>query len=258
MRLVRILFILLVFVNFTACKTQKTTATTAIVLKAKTTKQLITKHYRNRFNKKTLSAKLKVHYKDTSNTQNVLASLRLIKDKKIWISISAMGYGVAKVIITPDSVSYYERINKTYFKGDFSLLSDFIGTDLDFDKVQNLLVGQSILNLKKTAYKSHIADKTYVLEPEKQQDLYNLILALNPINFKIAKEEISQGDQSVVLEYASYQTISRTTIPQKLNIKVNDGINSAAIRVLYKAVKLNKKLKMPFKIPSGFKERTIN
>jgi hypothetical protein len=38
----------------------------------------------------------------------------------------------------------HEKINNSYFEGDFSSLSQWLGTDLDYSKIQNLLLGQAM------------------------------------------------------------------------------------------------------------------
>ena len=50
---------------------------------------------------------------------------------------------MAKALITPTKVSYYEKINNTYFEGDFSLLSNWLGTDLDFQKSSKFIPWKS-------------------------------------------------------------------------------------------------------------------
>jgi hypothetical protein len=51
---------------------------------------------------------------------------------------------MAKASITPTSVSYYG----TYFEGDFSALSQWLGTDLDYNKIQNMLLGEALIYQK--------------------------------------------------------------------------------------------------------------
>jgi hypothetical protein len=51
---------------------------------------------------------------------------------------------MAKASITPTSVSYYG----TYFEGDFSALSQWLGTDLDYNKIQNMLLGEPLIYQK--------------------------------------------------------------------------------------------------------------
>lgn len=247
----KIIAILAIIISLTACKTKKTVTASAIA-KATTAKKLVLAYDKVRFDKKTLSAKLKVNYKDANTTQNISASLRIIKDKKIWISISAYGFPVAKVLITPKRVSYYERINNTYFDGDFTLLSNFLGSELDYKKIQNLLVGEALLSLNKGKYKVAIQDNKYLLTPKHQDTNYDYSLVLNPDNFKVHSQKIIQAAKNLTFDYPNYQKISGTAIPKNLNITANDNGNNTTIKVYYKSVVFNKTLKTPFKIPSGY------
>ena len=54
------------------------------------------------------------------------AHIKICKDSLIWISISpALGIEVARVLIEPDTVRFINRIEGTYFTGDFGFLSKF-------------------------------------------------------------------------------------------------------------------------------------
>ena len=122
------------------CKTSKTVAENA-EMKRMSAKEIIKKHNKNKSDFKTLSGKLKVRYQDPTQAQNVTVSLRMEKDKKIWISASLL-IPLAKVLITPEKISYYNKIDKTYFEGDFSLLSNWLGTELNFEQIQSALLGE--------------------------------------------------------------------------------------------------------------------
>lgn len=113
---------------------------------------VIQKHYQNEADFKTVMGKLRAVYQDDERTQSVNLSFRMEKDKAIWMSASILGFPVAKAYITPERVSYYEKVTQTYFDGDFSLVSDFVGTPLDFEKLQNLLIGQAIYDLRNEKY----------------------------------------------------------------------------------------------------------
>jgi hypothetical protein len=69
---------------------------------------------------------------------------------------------MAKASITPTSVSYYEKIKGTYFEGDFSALSQWLGTDLDYNKIQNMLLGA--LRFIKGKYKESLGEQSYRLD----------------------------------------------------------------------------------------------
>jgi hypothetical protein len=75
---------------------------------------------------------------------------------------------------------YYEKLQRTYFDGDFSLLSKWLGAELDYEKVQNILLGQAVLNLKKGKYNSEIANNLYQLKPKKDVDLFGILFINHP------------------------------------------------------------------------------
>lgn len=253
----KIVILLLTIISLSACKTQKN-ATANAGLKSKSAKYIITKYEKNRFDKNTVTAKLKLRFEDKNTSQNLTANLRIAKGEKIWISVYAYGFGVAKVLITPTRVSYYEKINKTYFDGDFSLLSNFLGTELNYEQVENLLIGEAILNLKKQKFNATIADNSYLLSPKKQAALYQFLVNINPKNYKVASQNIKQENKDLSLAYTTYQKIDRTDFPKNLVININDNNNKAKLNILYKTVIFNKTLKTPFNIPSNYTAININ
>src|SRR5690606_28598736 len=64
---------------------------------------------------------------------DVTASIRLIRDEAIWISMTALlGMEVARVLITPDSIKVINRLQSTYICTPFAYLHDFTGSSLYF------------------------------------------------------------------------------------------------------------------------------
>ncbi|MGB6153376.1 MAG: DUF4292 domain-containing protein, partial [Pricia sp.] len=107
-------------------------------------KTIIRTHYANALDFKTLSGKMRIDYSDGEDAQGVAVSLRMEKDKAIWISAP---FGVVKALITPGRVTFYNKLQNEYFDGDFAYLSKYVGVELDFQQMQNLLVGQALLDL---------------------------------------------------------------------------------------------------------------
>ena len=217
-------------------------------------KSVIKNHYKNAFNKKTLIARLKIKYKGKENLPGFTASLRLKKDETIWISLSKFGLPLGKLLITKDKVQFYEKMNRTFFEGDFALLSNWAGTTLDFEKVQNLLIGQAILNLKDRKYSMSIQDKKYSLQPKKAYQLFNILFLINAENFKINSQEVQQKDNKITINYTNYVTIDDETFPKEIFIKASDGRNLSTVDVNYRTVEFNRAVSFPFKIPTGYKK----
>ncbi|WP_162497563.1 DUF4292 domain-containing protein [Aureibaculum marinum] len=250
----KIAIITLVIISFSACKTTKVINEDGNL--GLSSKKVIKNHYINSFDKKSINAKLKIKYKGKSSLPSVTGSLRLQKDKAIWISLTKLGFPVGKVLITPERVSFYEKINRTYFDGDFTLLSNFLGTELNFQKVQDLLLGQSILDLKKEAFEITSTDQNYLLKPKVNNPLFDVLFLINPINFKLNSQQLKQKGENntLVINYTDYETIDNEFFPRKIHITAKDLKNTSTIDVDYKSVEFDKAVSFPFEIPKNYEK----
>ena len=253
-------FRILVFIFFTVvvfgCRSTKSLTSKGEVNTKMTAKELIRQNKNNISKFKTLQAKVKIDYTQDNKSQGYTVNLRMEKDKVIWIN-SVLG--LARVMITPNQVSFYDKINNQYFDGDYGLLSDLLGIDLDFKKVENLLLGDAIFNLKEDNYKISTQENSYVLQPKEQQSVLELFFLLNPGHFKIDSQQLYQPSKRRILEidYKSYQKVNKQIFPENVKIIAVEDTEEVTIEMEYRSVSLNEDLRFPFKIPSGFKEIKI-
>ena len=175
-KLLKIAFTLLFLVFLGACKSTKTIAGGAVDASL-SSKKIIQNHYQNQLDFNTLSGKVRIAYTNGDDAQSVAVSLRIKKDEVIWISSPL---GVVKVLITPERVSFYNRSENEYFDADFSYLSSILGTTVDFAMMQNLLLGNAILDLREQKFSSAIASGAYTLKPKKNNPLYKILFQLEP------------------------------------------------------------------------------
>jgi len=247
--------ILLLFLVITSCKSKKNITETS-TLEVVSAKKIISNHYEHVFNQQTIDAKINAKYKDKNTTVSINIKLRIEKDKTIWMSATKLNIPIAKLIITPTNVSYYEKIDNTFFDGDFSLLSKWLGIELDFEQVQNMLLGQAVFDLRNGKYDSKITNNTYQLTPKKEHDLFGILFFMNPENFKLNKQEIRQvkKEQLLLISYPTYKEIEGEQFPQNIDIMAINSKNSTTINLEYKSVEFNKELTFPFEIPSGYKK----
>ena len=204
----------------------------------------------------TMASRIKVAYEDDKQRQNITVSLRMQKDEKIWIKASILGITLAKVLITQDRVSYYETISNTYFDGDFALISNWLGTDLNFEKTQAILLGQSIFGLDKATYTASVSENRYKLEPRQQPDNFVHSLLLNPNNFKVNSGIVSQpiDNRWLSIAYGEYQELKGSFYPSVILINSIESDSHTNIAVNYKKINLNVSVSFPFEIPKGYEE----
>ena len=127
---------LLLAIGIVGCKSAKSTISEGIADSDLAANKIIKGHYENITDFSTVYIKASARYRDDKQSQSVTAEIRIKKDEKILVSVRFLGITMAKALITPTEVKYYEKINQNYFEGDFTTLSKWLGTDLDFEKLQ--------------------------------------------------------------------------------------------------------------------------
>ena len=218
-------------------------------------KNIINAHYSNEPKFKTLRGRVKIDYTNGDDSQGVNVSLRMEKDKVIWMSAPL---GVVKAHITPNKVSFYNKLQNEYFDGDFSYLSELLGTELDFEKVQNLLLGNAVLDLKKEKFNAEVYNGTYQLKPKKARELFKILFQLEPKNFKIAAQEISQPENMRHLQARyTYQDISGKVLPDEVKIVAEEAGDLTTIDLSFRNLELNKPMNFPYKVPKGYDKITL-
>jgi hypothetical protein len=237
-----------------ACKSTKS-ITGGEVNSRLSAKNIINAHYSNQPKFKTLRGRVKIDYVNGDDSQGVNVSFRMEKDKVIWMSAPL---GVVKVHITPNNVSFYNKLQNEYFDGDFSYLSDLLGAELDFEKVQNLLLGNAVLDLRKEKFNSEVYNGTYQLKPKKARELFKILFQLEPKNFKIATQEISQPENArqLMAKY-TYQDISGNVLPEDVKIIAEEAGDLTTIDLSFRNLELNKPMNFPYKVPKGYDKITL-
>lgn len=246
----------LLIVLSSSCKSAKQLTADGLPNTKLSSKQLIKLHNKQSASFETLQAKLKIEITQQGKSQGVAFSMRMKKDEIIWLSATL---GLARLKITPDRVQYYSKIDNEFFDGDYALLSDFAGVDLDFNKVQNLLLGQAIYDLSKESHELSVNESSYILKPEESNALLDILYLINPGHFKLDALELYQPTvrRMLQVDFESYQTIDEQVLPKQIRIVAVDQSDEASIDIDYKSVTLNKELRYPFKIPAGYTEIQI-
>ncbi|MBU2948211.1 DUF4292 domain-containing protein [Zobellia uliginosa] len=249
-------FMVLVSISFfISCKANKVLADGKVDGNL-TAKAIVKSHYANTTNFNTLSGKMRIDYSDGESSQGVSVSLRMEKDKAIWMSAPL---GMVKAYITPGRVTFYNKLQNEYFDGDFAYLSKFLGTELDFEQVQNLLMGQALFNLRDAKYDASVVNGDYQLKPKKAMELFKVMFQIEPKNFKMASQQLSQPLKKRLLQvnYTDYQKIGKYILPQRIAVAAIEGDDRNTVDIEYKNIEFDQPMNFPYKIPKGFKEITL-
>ncbi|HVA99036.1 MAG TPA: DUF4292 domain-containing protein [Bacteroidia bacterium] len=255
----------------TSCKTNKQLVEKKVSLQHESSKLLLNNLKKNEFNYDWLSAKVNVDISVDSSSNSFNISLRAKKDSVIWMSISpALGIEVARVIITKDSVKFMDRIHHTYFKGDYNYIDNLLQTELDFDMLQSMMVGNSVAFYEdETKLKSSVSkNENYVLSTirkrkvrrvlEKNKDLKDPaeIIFLEPIIYKISRIVIKDFDMNRTFDanFNDFEKQDSLLFPRKANFDIK-AEKHITISLYYSRVNTNEKnMDVPFFIPQKYEQ----
>ena len=216
-----------------------------------------------------LSAKLSLSYNNEKSTTNLRGQLRMREDSILWISFSpAMGIEAARLILTQDSIKFINRLNKTYFLGEYQMLDTLISTTIDYVIVQSMILANQLPYYKIDHFSVKADNNMYLLTMEKKRKVKrsikkgksptNVIIEkvwLDPVNFRMRRVEMNEiGDdkKKLVVQYDDYRETEGKMFPYKIKISVFAD-NDIVIDVNYNKVHFDQALSFPFRIPTKYK-----
>ena len=197
------------------------------------------------------------------NQYSVGGHMRMKRDSAIFISIAPlMGIEIARVLLTPDSVKIVNRIDNTFFVGDYRFMQNFLNTYVDFFMLQALFVGNDF---------SHFSYETFTLSNDKNKLLlqsndrkppgrgmrnrsFQQNLWLNNQNFNIEENLLYEPltRRSLRARYLSHAKVDEQTVPQELLLIFTQPGMRASLDIRYSRTSLAHERPISFSIPNNY------
>ena len=221
--------------------------------------KVINGHYANKKDFRTLYIKSSAHYEDDRQSQNVTAEIKIKKDEMILVSIRFLGITMAKALITPLEVKYYEKLGGKFFEGDYATLSKWLGTDLNFQKVQNMLIGLPLDDLRNNQFTTEIVDQLYRLTSNSNTNTSKSYY-FEAEKFLLKKQQVDQKQQQrgLLIFYPNYTELNQILFPTGLIIEAQQEKGKTNINIDYNTVSFNEELSFPYSVPEGYERIFIN
>ena len=236
-----------------SCGTSKKIDTEALRNSKMKAKQILKIHQNQKADFSTLQARLKLELTKGNKSQTHTLTLRMERGKTIWVNAFL---NMVRLKITPEKVQMYNKLDRTFFDGDYEIITDFLGITLNFSNLENVLLGDALFNPKTNALKKELNQTSYVLTPKKVNELLQVLYFINPRSFKLEGQSVYQPleNRSLDINYQSFQDIDKQLFPKSITIKVLENQNETNLKLNLKSVILNQPLRFPFKMPSGYKQ----
>lgn len=218
------------------------------------------------FRATTFSAKADVTTRQGDNTTSFNINMRVKSDSIIWISITPLlGIEVARVMVTPDSVKFIDRINKKYSVTDLGFFNKMLDINVDFDIIQGIITG-NLFAYKKNKFNSvYIEEGQYILSTLSKRRLKRSLEDIDPSksvvqdvwvsdsNYRISKLNVNDQklNKSLTVTYRDHQQTPGGLFPFRSTTTVTAD-KELTIEIEYKKVNVNAELEFPFSIPDSY------
>jgi hypothetical protein len=217
------------------------------------------------YSSKWFSARAAVDVALEKDERSFQAHIKICKDSLIWISISpALGIEVARVLIEPDTVRFINRIEGTYFIGDFGYLSNLLQADLSFELVQAVLLGDAYLHYSVDKYIQDIENNDYVLSTFKKRkikreneleipEILTQEIWYSPITSKVNRMEMRdyRPVRSFNVSYLNREIVDSIAVPSRIELSATAN-KSLRLTMDYSKISVNKKQNISFTIPEDY------
>jgi|GEM_PF-410259 len=268
--------LLVLFISFAlSCKTKRRTQDTPIpastcTLDHKKPRVLLNDMKKGEFRFTWLSAKIDCEAKFDSSDQKFDVNLRMKRDSAIWLNITdqLLGIGVARALITQDSVKFVNKLANPNecFQGDFAYISQLLNTELDFEMIQAILVGNSAAFYEDDDKLHSLIDHsncTHMLSTIRKRRLRKVSEGQRPLKEPLQNINVDastlkilrilfrddETNRSFQANYGGFEAVDSLQFPHKNSFVMSDARKKASIEMRYSKVNISKPLTFPFSLP---------
>lgn len=202
------------------------------------------------------SAKGKVQSENSGLSANI--SLRLKKDEVIWASVQKMGFEVARLKVTPDSVYLVNKLANEALVGSYELLSKRYNVDVDFSTLQEFLIG----NFVPATRQEMINEDGPVQHVRQVRGRLQIDQIVDTTRYKLKRVEVRNltNKDLMTIDYQDFEEVEGKPFAKSLLLTIQQPEGNRAKSNIV-VVKLNQvstsesSLDFPFSVPSNYERK---
>ncbi len=203
------------------------------------------------FQYQTLTAKLKIDYTSAEKHQAFKGNLRVIRDSAVWMSIApAFGVELARVLITPDSIRFLDRINKKYAVEPIENAERIYRAPIDFTLLESLISGNLAYGEMEITG-MEIDTAFYYLELE--SDLFLIQLKVSGGTFLIDALNVRQKnpERLLAVDYLDYSPVDSQYFSMQRKIRL-EAESNVQMDLEFSNVRVNQIVNIVFVVPQKY------
>ncbi|GEM_PF-84802 len=186
------------------------------------------------------------------NSNDVTLNIRISRDKKIWVSITALlGIEVARALITPDSIIVINKLQGLYLKKPFSFIYQYASRQVNYKTIECLLVGNAMPELltENSTIKNDMGN--VILSGNLQELMYSLMLGTNMRVTQFNLSNVNEG-QALLVSNSNFIQATNRLVPSQIDILSTIKDKKIQANLRYTKVDFDQQLDFPFNIPERY------
>ena len=209
-------------------------------------KKLIT----NQVNTGWMTGKVKLNAKSKDlpgGAMSFSGTIRMEKDKAIWLSVKKFGFEAARVLIEPDSVFVNVRFGGENIREDLGYVQRKLNFPANFEMLQSIMLGNPVFFTKEFEAKADSISYQLYSETSSPRSQY----VIKSADFLIEKMlfEESNPSRKMEINQSNYQlTEGVGNFPYFRNYEMNSNeTGDVNLKMEFSSVEFGQPAKMPFK-----------
>lgn len=199
------------------------------------------------------STKAKSHFEGKGESNDFTANIRILKDQKIWVSITALGLvEVARALITPDTIMAIDRLHKTAYVLPFSEADKLLPFPIDFKGLQSLLMGDVLAS---SSNPNGIIDSGSTINLSFSDGRNGQKIVLSKVDSSLVNQYLVAPNVQLAATYSDFTSVDNRKIAQERLLHILNAGEPQTLQMSYERIEFDKDVQMSFSIPSRYERK---
>jgi len=230
------------------------------------------------------SKRMAISYFDGDKKGSLTGQLKIDYDKALIVTLRKMNLPVARALITTDSITVVNFIEKNYIQDQLTILNELFGVNIGYEMLQALLTADvSKLvdsNLFDKDIVSDIDSDQYridsqfnkkidrALQQSNQQKLKRYMQNMDdseftsysawidPRDFVLRKIEFNdiKNNEKIIVKYDDYKPVGRSLYPQAISLSFSSSLNNLQLDIKVSRPSVNETKDFSFSVPDTYEK----
>lgn len=265
--IISLLCISVIVLGLHSCKSKRQMIAAAPV-EEKVDVDLFTDILDNQFNFKTFSSKLNLNLSSGTKSLSSKASLRIVKDKAIQLSIQPLfGVEMLRVYADRDSLVLLDRMNKRYVKESIEDVKRVYPVGFDYKTLQSLLTNQVFVSGQTDViysdYKKFstglVSDMHYLLRSVDKESGIEYSFTIDG-NDRIALTCLTEpkDNYSMNWKYDDFVMEARKAFPRKMDVALASTKRRVNVGLEFSGITLDEDFDLQVSVPGSYTRAAIS